>query len=190
MKKKKIIVFLIFFFSVLLLIVYLKFSKKNEIIEIDQNNLDNTSVNSNIIKDVIYESKDSKGNEYIINANMGEIDYSDTDIIFLTNVNALIKLENSSSNIIITSDYGKYNIKNYDTIFSKNVIAKYLDNKITGEYLDFSIKRNSMIISREVVYFNLDNILTADVVEVNIETKDTKIFMYKNNKKVNIRNKN
>ena len=47
-----------------------------------------------------------------------------------------------------------------------------------------------MIISRDVVYANLQNILKADVVEINIDTKDTKIYMYENNKKVNIKNKN
>ena len=46
-----------------------------------------------------------------------------------------------------------------------------------------------MIISRKVVYTNLENILTADVVEIDIETKDTKIFMYKNKEKVNIKTK-
>ncbi len=190
MKKKVFNIFLIFFFTILLSIIYFKFLKKDKLIEINEDNSNNTSVNSNIIKNVIYESKDTKGNEYIINAVKGEIDYANTDIIFLTDVNALIKLKNSPNNILITSDYGKYNIYNYDTIFSKKVIIKYLDNKITGEYLDFSIKRNLMIISRDVVYFNLDNILTADVIEVNIETKDTKIFMYKDNKKVNIKSKN
>jgi hypothetical protein len=104
-------------------------------------------------------------------------------------VKALIKLKNSN-NIYITSDYGRYNTNNFDTIFSKNVIIDYLDNKITGEYLDFSIKRNSMIISRDVIYTNLENVLKADVVEMNIETKDTKIFMYESNKKVNIKSKN
>ena len=64
----------------------------------------------------------------------------------------------------------------------------YLDNKITGEYLDFSIKRGTMIISKNVIYKNLDNVLKADVMEMNIETKDTKIFMYEYEKKVNIKN--
>ena len=54
----------------------------------------------------------------------------------------------------ITSDYGKYNTNNFDTIFSKNVIINYIDNKITGEYLDFSMKK-TMIISRNVIYTNL-----------------------------------
>ena len=89
----------------------------------------------------------------------------------------------------ITSEYGKYNSNNFDTIFSKNVIINYLENKITGEYLDFSIQRNSMIISRNVIYTNLENILKADVIEINISNKDTKIFMYKNNKKVKIKSK-
>jgi hypothetical protein len=47
-----------------------------------------------------------------------------------------------------------------------------------------------MIISRNVIYTNLENILKADVIEMNVQTKDTKIFMYKNNEKVNIKSKN
>ncbi len=47
-----------------------------------------------------------------------------------------------------------------------------------------------MLISKKVVYTNLENILNADVIEINIKTKDTKIFMYENKKKVNIKSKN
>ena len=118
----------------------------------------------------------------------GEIDYSNSNILYLTTVNALIKL-NNSENITITSDFGTYNSENFDTIFSKNVILNYLDNKITGEYLDFSLSRNSMIISRNIVYTNSKNVLKADVIEMDIKTKDTKIFMYENKKKVNIKSK-
>ena len=79
---------------------------------------------------------------------------------------------------------------NFATIFSKNVIINYLDNKITGEYLDFSLDRNLMIISRNVVFTNLENTMKADVIEININTKDAKIFMYEKEKKVNIKSKN
>ena len=65
-----------------------------------------------------------------------------------------------------------------------------MDNKITGEYLDFSLNRNSMIISRNVIYSNFENILKADVIEIDIKTKDTKIFMYENQEKVNIQSIN
>ena len=47
-----------------------------------------------------------------------------------------------------------------------------------------------MIISKNVIYSNLENILKADVIEINIDTKDTRIFMYEENRKVNVKNKN
>ena len=188
MKKKNIKIFFIILFLSIITFKYCSLNKKDKIIEIPIET-DKAPYNSNIIENVNYSSKDAKGNEYIINAAKGEIDYSNNNVIYLTDVKALIKLKNSN-NIYITSDYGRYNTNNFDTIFSKNVIIDYLDNKITGEYLDFSIKRNSMIISRDVIYTNLENVLKADVVEMNIETKDTKIFMYESNKKVNIKSKN
>ena len=148
-----------------------------------------TISNSNIIENVNYTSKDTQGNEYTINASKGEIDYSNSNILYLTNVYAIIKLKNSEK-ITISSDYGKYNSDNYDTIFSKNVLIKYLNNKITGEYLDLSLEGNLMIISKKVTYNNLNNLLKADVIEMNLKTKDTKIFMYENEKKVKITNQN
>ena len=187
MKKKNIIFFLIIFLVIISLVTYLRYSKEESVTKIEEEVLEET-YKSNIMEDVSYSSKDAKGNEYTVNADKGEIDYDSPNTIFLTDVKALVKLTNSN-NVTITSDYGKYNTNNFDTIFSKNVIITYLDNKISGEYLDFSLKRNSMIISRKVVYTNLENILKADVIEINITTKDTKIFMYKDNKKVNIKSK-
>ena len=182
----------IFFISLIIisfLFIYFKFFKKTEKVKKQSEIVEEEIYQSNIIKDVNYTTKDADGNEYIIRAMQAEIDYANPNVLFLTEVNALIRL-NTSENIIITSDYGKYNTDNFDTIFSKNVIIDYLENKIVGEYLDFSLERNSMIISKNVVFTNLENILEADVIEMNIKTKDTKIFMYENEKKVNIKNKN
>ncbi len=47
-----------------------------------------------------------------------------------------------------------------------------------------------MIISKNVVFNNIENTLKADVIEINISTKDTRIFMYEKEKKVNIKSKN
>ena len=191
MKKKNILFVFIVFLVISSLIIYLKFSKdsKEESITKIEEEVKEEPYKSNIMENVSYSSKDARENEYTVNASTGEIDYDNPNTIFLTEVKAVVKLTNSN-NVTITSDYGKYNTNNFDTIFSKNVMITYLDNKITGEYLDFSLKRNSMIISRKVVYTNPENILKADVIEINITTKDTKIFMYKDNKKVNIKSKN
>jgi hypothetical protein len=144
--------------------------------------------NSNIIKDLNYTSRDLRGNEYSLNAKEGEIDLDNSDIIFLTDVTANIKLAENSELILITSDYGKYNTINYDTIFSKNVKIDYINNIITGDYLDFSMLNNLLIISRNVVYKNLENTMKADVLEFDIKTKNTKIYMYDSKKQVVINN--
>ena len=192
--KKIVKIFLFFIFLIgFLYLFYYKFYKidKSTTISqpIDDSSDTNPSYNSNIIEDVNYKSIDAEGNQYIISAKKGEIDYSEPNILFLTDVTALIKLK-SSDRIEITSDFGKYNSNNFDTIFSKNVLISYLDNKIKANYLDFSLEKNLMIMSGKVIYNNLENILEADAVEINIQTKDAKIFMYENDKKVNIRSIN
>ena len=183
----KIVIFItLILLSVLLF--YFKFFYKKTTVKINVEENLSTSSLSNVIKDVSYVSTDSKGNKYSINALTAEIDQNNSNILFLTDVSATIELTNSN-NIKIISDYGKYNSDNFDTIFSKNVIINYLDNKINGEYLDFSIARGNMIISRNVVYSNPENILEADIIDINIETKDTKISMFDKNEKVNLRSK-
>ena len=141
---------------------------------------------TNIIKDVSYSSNDAKGNKYVLNADEGQIDLNNDKVIFLTSVKATIIMA-SGEIINIQSKFGKYNINNYDTIFSENVLIEYEDNKIKGNYVDFSLNRNSLIISKNVVYLNQKNLLRADVVEINISTKDAKIFMYEEEKRVKIK---
>ncbi len=192
MKIEKNLKFLfLILFTIFILFIYFNIKNENNISEKDNNTpkLVEEVYSSNIIENVNYNAKDNKGNEYIINAATGEIDISNNDIIFLTDVVALIKL-NNSDNIKITSNFGKYNIKNYDTIFSKNVLVKYLDNNIKSEYLDFSILRDTMIISKNVTYKNITNVLKADVIEMNLTSKNIKIFMHSKNKKVNVKSLN
>ncbi len=183
------IIIIILSFIVVLIVINSKFFEKKEATLIKPQELESEVYSSNKIKDVKYTTKDADGNEYIITASEGEIDYSNTNIIYLTNIKAKIKLIDSED-ISVTSDYGKYDSGNFDTIFSKNVIINYLNNEITGEYLNFSLERNSLLMTKKVVYTNLENILKADAVEMNLKTKDTKIFMYENQKKVNIKSIN
>ena len=157
-------------------------STKKENIEVIEERMES----SNVIEDVSYSAKDAKGNEYFLKASEGTIDQNESNYIFLKSVKAIISLKKYKI-IEISSSFGKYNINNYDTIFSKNVIITYLDNKITGDYLDFSWDKNLMIISKNVILENDKSSLKADVIEVNIKSRDIKIFMYEENKKVNIK---
>ena len=184
---------LIIFFSVIIIIILIvfKFYKKEEVKLIENiEPIEESFSNSNIIKDIKYTSRDLKGNEYTILAEEGEIDLNDSDVIFLKNVTAYIKLIKNNELITIVSNFGKYNTVNYDTIFSKDVKINYLDNRITGNYLDFSMMKNLLIISKNVVYTNPENILKADVVELNTITKDTKIFMHNYKEKIVVKSRN
>ena len=182
---KKIVVILIILTTIVIYFANSIYKKKSEELVLTEDD----SYSANLLEDITYISKDNDGNEYIINADEGEIDLNNSNIIFLKNVKSQIKLKNSDQ-VNITSKFGKYNTSDYDTIFSKNVVITYLNNKITGEYLDFSLRENRIIISKNVVFTNEENVVKADVFEMDIKTKDTKIFMYEENKKVNIKNKN
>ena len=192
---KKNFLLSIFILSIIIAISYIYFYKipvEEKKIKLDEEKIEEKieekSFASNIIQNVKYSSKDIRGNEYIITAKEGEIDINNNSVIFLKGVKATIILDNSNK-IFISSNFGKYNINNFDTIFNENILINYLQNNIKGEYLDFSLERNSMIISREIILSNFENILKADVIEMDIKTKDTKIYMYENKKKVNIKSK-
>ena len=164
--------------------------EKTELIEKKKIELIEEKIESaNIIQDVSYSAKDTKGNEYFLKASEGTIDQNQSNFIFLKSVKGVINLKDYEL-IEISSNFGKYNINNYDTIFSKNVVISYLDNKIKGDYLDFSLDKKLMIVSKDVTIKNNKNSLSADVIEVNIETKDLKIFMYEEDKKVNFKRMN
>ena len=108
------------FFSILLILLVIYFLYENffkfEEVKITKKVAEEEVIyKSNIIENVNYVTKDKDGNEYIINASQGEIDYS-PNIIYLTKINAVVNLKEGVNKI--TSD-GRYNSDNFDTIFTK-----------------------------------------------------------------------
>ena len=154
--------------------------KETQVIEKIDENQNNTST---YIDDINYVSTDAKGNKYQITAKQAEIKVENSDVMFLRDVVAFIYIKDSDT-VKITSNFGKYNTKNYDTIFSENVIVIYPGHKITGEYLDFSFLNSLGTFTKNVVYTGKKTNLFADKIEMNLTTKDTKIFMNDTKKKV------
>jgi hypothetical protein len=191
MNRKTVIQVLMFFFIFLIsLLFYFKYFNKSpknlqeNIITTKTSNDKNSS--SNYIDYINYISTDSKGNKYQITAKQAEIDLDNPDTMFLEDVIAYIFMKKSDT-IKITSNFGKYNSQNYDTIFSKNVIITYPGHKITGDYSDFSFLKNLGTISTNVIYTGDKRDLFSDRIEINLTNKDTKIFMNDNSKKVLIK---
>ena len=183
-----LLIFLIFLFSTLFYLKYFKNSQKisENIPKEEQQIITSQNDNSTYIDNVNYISSDSRGNRYQITAEQAEIKIEDPDVMLLENVVAYI-FNKDYDTAMITSNFGVYNSKNYDTIFSENVIIIYPGHKITGEYLDLSFLKNLGTISKDVIYKGEKTSLFADKVEINLTTKDTKIFMDDKNKKVLIK---
>ena len=186
-----LLIFLIFLFSTLFYLKYFKNSQKisENIPKEEQQIITSQNDNSTYIDNVNYISSDTRGNRYQITAEQAEIKIEDPDVMLLENVVAYI-FNKDSDTTMITSNFGVYNSKNYDTIFSENVIILYPGHKITGEYLDLSFLKNLGTISKDVIYKGEKTSLFADKVEINLTTKDTKIFMDDKNKKVLVKGTN
>ena len=180
-----LLILLIFLFSILFYLKYFKNSQKisENIPKEGKQIITSQNDNSTYIDNVNYISSDTRGNRYQITAEQAEIKVKDPDVMLLENVVAYI-FNKDSDTAMITSNFGVYNSKNYDTIFSENVIILYPGHKITGEYLDLSFLKNLGTISKDVIYKGEKTSLFADKVEINLTTKDTKIFMDDKNKKV------
>jgi LPS export ABC transporter protein LptC len=191
MNRKTVVQILLIFLIILISsLFYLKYFDNKPEDPKEKKTLEKININQNqsstYIDNIDYISSDTKGNKYQLTAEQAEIKVENSDVMFLENVKAYIYIKDSDV-IKITSDFGKYNSKNYDTIFSKNVIVIYPGHKITGEYLDFSFLNNLGTISKNVIYSGDKKNLFADKIEMNLTTKDTKLSMNDSNKKVLIK---
>ena len=179
-KKTGLQVLMVLVIIIISLWFYLKYFTKNfedvkETLVIEKID-ENQNSTSTYINDINYVSTDVRGNKYQITAKLAEIKIENSDLMFLSDVIAFVFIKDKDT-VKITSDFGKYNSKNYDTIFSKNVIVVYPGHKITGEYLDFSFLTNLGLFTTNVIYTGEKTNLFADIIEMNLTTKDTKIFM-------------
>ncbi|MDB3932042.1 hypothetical protein N9374_03070 [Candidatus Pelagibacter sp.] len=172
-----LVVFLIFYF-------YKDYLNKQNQITLNElsNNIDIKGLQNNVVKDIEYKRiYNSTGDEFLIKAFYGEFIDDNNEIIILTGVNALIN-RNDGSSVYIKSDKAKYDTINNNTNFINNVELTYLDNKINSNFLDIIFSQNLIQAYGNLVYQNIDYNLFADKMELDIDTKNTKIFMFDNSK--------
>ena len=154
-----------------------KINNNNEI-SIDKNS-------SNLIKNISYASTDNLGNKFIIKSETGEISIDNPSIVYMAKVEAIINLINSDP-IIIKANHAKYNKINYETNFKEDVLLTYQAHRITGQNLDLSFENNLATIYNKIVYDNNNVKISADILEIDLITKNSKIFMNNEYKKIKI----
>ena len=153
--------------------------------KINNNKISINKNSSNLIKNISYASTDSLGNNFIIKSETGEINIDSPNMVYMTNVEAIINLINSDP-IIIKSNYAKYNKINYETNFKEDILLTYQAHRITSQNLDLSFENNLATIYNKIVYDNNDIRLSADILEIDLITKNSRIFMDNKYKKIKI----
>ncbi len=189
MNKKILIQIFLFFIIFLSLWFYYYFYKNNKINDkVSKKN--NTEVlitddSANVIKNIFYTSTDSLGNKFEIKAKTGKVKLSNQNLVYMNDVTAIVKLVNSSP-ININSKSAEYNKKNHETKFKENILITHLEHNIKTENLYLSFEKNLATAYDKVIYSNNNTKLYADMLEIDLITKNSKIFMNEDYKKINI----
>ena len=201
---KKLItqVILIIFLIVVTYIVFKKYYIKNDTVS-ESNKKDQTisknesqKDDKNIIKDISYTANNSRGDIYLLLADYGEVYLDNPELMFLTKVNGKITLQDGMK-ITIKSDLANFNTKNFETTFINNVIVERGEEIITSDELYLVLEtvkdevqeliekdENLVRMSRNVVYKKPGYNLSADVLEIDLITKNIKIYMMNEYRKV------
>ena len=143
---------------------------------------------ASLIKGISYSFNDPNGNSYQILSEFGKIDLDKPESIFMTNVVATIKL-NDSNPVTIVSKFANYNKTNHETNFFENVELTYEEHMATSQNLDLLFKNNLISMYNNIIYKKPSTMLTADRLEIDLITKNSKIFMDSKSEKIKIINK-
>ena len=193
MNRKIIIQLLLFIvlFGIILSVFFVYFNEeKNQKTNLETHRIINTEteIDSNtgtLIKDINYSFTDPSGNYYELFSEFGKVDIQNSDKMFMTNVKSLIYLKNSPP-IKIISKYAVYNKTNHETNFFENVELTHLIHKANSENLDISFNNNKASMYKNIIYNKPGTKLTADRLEIDLITKNTKISMNNESKKIKI----
>ena len=202
MRKKTLTqVILLIFLAIITFLVfknyYIKNGSKTDFTENDnKTSKDLSKSDKNIIKDISYTANNNRGDIYLLLADYGEIYSDNQELMFLTKVNGKITLADGT-NVTIRSDFANFNTKNFETTFINNVIVERDVEKINGDELYLVLERdekedrdivkkdeNLVRMSRNIVYKKPGYNLSADILEIDLITKNIKIYMINENKKV------
>jgi len=194
MNVKTIIQLLIFLIIIIFLFFFLKnifFKEKMKVIDLNEN--ESFSVDkieeekeeelTNKIEDIVYKSIDTEGNEYTILAEISKESIEDSNVLILTKVEGTIKLKNYSD-IIIKSEFAKYNSVTFDTNFYQNVSGFFEDKNFFSDNLDLFFKDNKAIMYNNITFSDLNMKIKADEIFFNLSNGDIYIKMFNNNKKI------
>ena len=139
----------------------------------------------NIIKKIEYRSLDRKGNEYIVKAESGKVNFKEKNIMKLKDVTGKIVLVNREP-INIYSNYAEYDTVNFDTKFYENVSIQFEDNIVNSDNFDLFIKDNVVKIYNNVILENDVSKVNADILNIDLLNGDISVDMFEESNKIKV----
>tara|TARA_B110001452_G_scaffold172604_1_gene144614 strand:- start:478 stop:1071 length:594 start_codon:yes stop_codon:yes gene_type:complete len=178
-----LVLFIIFLFTLLLFNQYSS-NYTAKIIDTSQDIIYSNPKNdsANIINNIEYKSFDAIGNQYNIKAKSGTISDESPNLILMKNVVSEIYFKDEK--ILITALFATYNTINYDTIFKDKINIKYGEHYLNSNNANLFFKDHRIELYDNINYTNLNSSLLADEIEIDLLTRDLKIYMRNENKKV------
>ena len=140
------------------------------------------SNSTNIINNIEYKSFDTIGNQYNIKAKSGTISDESPNLILMQDVESEIYFKDGK--IFITALFATYNTINYDTIFKDKINIKYGEHQLNSNNANLFFKDHRIELYDNINYTNLNSSLLADEIEIDLLTRDLKVYMRNENKKV------
>ena len=180
-----LIILLIILISYLVLNIY--FFDKKDISDLDLNEnlvIEEDNLNfDNVMENLEYKSSDKSGNNYIIKAKKGKVNFEKENLLILEDVYGEIKLVGKST-IYIYSNFAQYNRNNFDTRFYQNVLVNYEDKRFNCDNLDLFFKDNFGSMYNNIVFVDENTQINADQVNMNLLNGDINIKMFQEEKKI------
>jgi len=144
--------------------------------------------NKEITENLVYKSKDAKGNTYLLKAKFGETNREDKNTILLNQVTGTINLIDRPL-ISIKADHAEYNYENLNTKFFDDVKIKYSSNIIKSDNLDLIFNENIANMYNNVFFKNNSSSAKADLINFDLLTGNIIIKMNEKNERIVINKK-
>ena len=142
---------------------------------------------SNELTNIEYNSTDSNGNTFYINAKKAIIDFDNKEKneVQMKGVTSIILLKNRGQ-IVVSSKNATYNKINHDTFFYNDVEITYLNNIIVAQNVDLKFSDKESVIYNNVIYKNNDLSLYSDKIFIDMLTGNIKLQMLDDTNKVKL----
>ena len=165
--------------------LYPKFLKEKAV----HDGMSKTDITGNIERNT-FENVEYKGlynidKTYKVKAEKAYILIKEPDVVYMTNMHVTLYMDDGR-NVIITSDYGRYNKVSYNCFFENNVKAVDGETTIFADNMDLLTTEDSVKVYNNIFLTDNKSSLRADKIYYDFETKYYQISMF-NDRKVKIK---